>query len=121
MSLNETERVCQVASEINANVRNLTRQALHNNDSNSLQNLEQFDENKRLLLLYDTAGGSKHEQGSPPERDTPQSNVSFLLTKFTLKEETFAVSRFLAKSAKVYSREIFHKTSSAKVSSHKIF
>ena len=34
----------------------------------------------------------------------------------TLKEETFAVSRFLAKSAKVYSREIFQKTSSAKVS-----
>ena len=33
----------------------------------------------------------------------------------TLKEETFGVSRFLAKSAKVYSREIFHKTSSAKV------
>ena len=32
----------------------------------------------------------------------------------TLKEETFAVSRFLAKSAKVYSREIFQKTSSAK-------
>ena len=39
----------------------------------------------------------------------------------TLKEETFAVSRFLAKSAKVYSREIFQKTSSAKVSSREIF
>ena len=34
----------------------------------------------------------------------------------SLKEETFAVSRFLAKSAKVYSREIFQKTSSVKVS-----
>ena len=39
----------------------------------------------------------------------------------TLKEETFAVSRFLAKSAKVYSRKIFQKTSSAKVSSREIF
>ena len=41
--------------------------------------------------------------------------------KDTLKEETFAVSRFVAKSAKVYPREIFQKTSSAKVSSRKIF
>ena len=31
------------------------------------------------------------------------------------------LSRFLAKSAKVYSREIFQKTSSAKVSSREIF
>ena len=33
----------------------------------------------------------------------------YLPTLCTLKEETFAVSRFLAKSAKVYSREIFSK------------
>ena len=40
---------------------------------------------------------------------------------YTLKEETFAVSQFLAKSAKFYSREIFQNTSSAKVFPHKIF
>ena len=39
--------------------------------------------------------------------------------KYTLKEVTFAVSRFLAKSAKVYSRKNFQKTSSAKVSKKK--
>ena len=37
------------------------------------------------------------------------------------QEETFAVSRFLAKSAKVYSHEIFQKSSSAKVYSREIF
>ena len=43
------------------------------------------------------------------------------VSNITLKEETFAVSRFLAKSAKVYSLEIFQKTSSAKVYSREIF
>ena len=43
------------------------------------------------------------------------------MTSYTLKEETFAVSRFLVKSAKVYSGEIFQKMSSAKVSSREIF
>ena len=63
---------------------------------------------------------------SSPNPNSPNSPNNFCgLTgknlKYTLKEETFAVSRFLAKSAKVYSREIFQKTSSAKVSSSKIF
>ena len=48
-------------------------------------------------------------------------NILENVLEYTLKEETFAVSRFLAKFAKVYSREIFQKTSSAKVSSREIF
>ena len=55
-----------------------------------------------------------------------EKTKSLLSVSCTLKKETFAGRKFrgfavLAKSAKVYSREIFQKTSSAKVSSREIF